>query len=138
MINGLLDNVFRFGKASDSLGHRMESYAANFLEKHGLKLLKRNYRRKTGEIDLIMRDMRSLVFVEVKYRSNENFTLASLTINAAKCRRISRAAAQYLSDSPQTIKEQNCRFDVVLLLGEPTAPRIEWIKDAFRLNDHQL
>ena len=107
-------------------GDDAEALAAAFLEERGLKIVARNYRCKFGEIDLVARSGATLVFVEVRARTSDAFGGAAGSITPAKRRRLLAAARHYLArhgaDSP-------CRFDAVLLNG--SAPRIEWITDAF-------
>lgn len=108
-------------------GEAAEQLAADHLERHGLRVVERNYRCRLGEIDLIMHDGGTLVFVEVRLRSNRNFGSAAESITARKQQRILLAARHYLAgqrDLPP------CRFDAVLLggLGGGT---IEWIRNAF-------
>ena len=74
-------------------------------------------------IDLICRDGKALVFVEVRQRSRSDFGGAAASITTSKQRRIILAAQHYLAGQP----ECDCRFDCVLIEGE----RLEWLKDAF-------
>ena len=102
-----------------------ENVALAFLESADLTLVERNYRSRFGEIDLVMRDGRTLVFVEVRMRSNTLFGGAAASVTRTKQERIIATANQFLSgrsDSPP------CRFDVVLLSGGEI---LEWIRDAF-------
>lgn len=107
-------------------GSDAELQAAGYLMRHGLKVLKRNYRCRGGEIDLVCLDGATLVFVEVRLRSNRNFGGAAASITPAKQRRITLAANHYLAGKPLPA----CRFDAVLLDG--TA--IDWIRNAFQAN----
>ena len=104
-------------------GREAEQAAARHLERHGLRVLERNFRIRGGEIDLICRDGRMLVFVEVRLRSRSDFGDAGASITPAKQRRIVLAARHYLAGRP----ECDCRFDCVLMDGE----RIDWLRDAF-------
>lgn len=104
-------------------GAAAEAQAADFLARQGLTLLARNYRCRGGEIDLVCRDGATLVFVEVRLRSNRNFGGAAASLTAGKQRRIALAARHYLAGQPLP----ECRFDAVLLDGES----IEWIRNAF-------
>ncbi len=107
------------------LGPAAESRAAVFLKTHGLKLVARNWRCRFGEIDLVMQDGPTLVFVEVRMRSRSDFGGATASVTPAKQKKLLAAARQYLS----TLKTlPPCRFDVVALNGN-AAP--EWIKNAF-------
>jgi len=99
--------------------------AACFLEKRGVHILTRNFRCRGGEIDLVCRDGKVLVFVEVRLRRNAAYGGAGASITAAKQRRIILAAQHYLVAN--TTNECACRFDCVLLDGE----NMQWIRDAF-------
>ncbi|MBS4097855.1 MAG: YraN family protein [Sulfuricella sp.] len=108
-------------------GAQAEQLAAAYLERHGLRAVERNYRCRQGEIDLILHDGGTLVFVEVRLRKSAAFGGAAASITAKKQRRIVLAAEHYL----QGLKRiPPCRFDVVLLDGL-AAQSVEWIKDAF-------
>ncbi|MDP3777476.1 YraN family protein [Methylotenera sp.] len=107
-------------------GHAAEQLAATFLQKNGLILLEKNYRCVHGEIDLIMRDRKTLVFVEVRLRSNPKFGGAGMSITPSKQQKLSRTAEVYL----QTHGNHACRFDAILLHALD-ATAVEWIKDAF-------
>jgi len=108
-------------------GNQAERYAEAFLARHKLVLVQRNYWCRFGEIDLIMRDGETLVFVEVRMRANRNFGGAGSSITLSKQRKVVRAARHYLL-SLRT--EPCCRFDAVLLSGNDGSD-IEWIRNAF-------
>ncbi|MFH1495491.1 MAG: YraN family protein [Pseudomonadota bacterium] len=105
-------------------GKEAENHAASFLQSQGLRLVAKNYRCRMGEIDLIMEHGATLVFVEVRFRRNENFGGAAASITGHKQRKLIHAAQHYLQ---QQAKQPPCRFDALLLDGH----KIEWIKDAF-------
>lgn len=107
-------------------GEAYEEQAAQFLEKQGLHILERNFRCRFGEIDLIARDGKSYVFVEVKYRSGNISGSAAEAVTKIKQRRICRAAVYYLSTRCRST-ELPCRFDVIGIDGE----QLCWIRDAF-------
>ena len=107
-------------------GREGEALAARFLEGRGLKVIERNFRVRGGEIDLICRDGKALVFVEVRLRSRGDFGGAAASIGAAKRQRLILAAQHYLLGKPAC----DCRFDCILLTDlDPSG--IEWIRDAF-------
>lgn len=115
-----------------ALGDDYEDQAAALVEESGLQLLARNFRRKTGEIDLIARDGEQLVFVEVRARNNQRFVSAAGSVNARKQQRIIATAQLFLQCRPQWANSA-CRFDVIAF--EPpqsgSLPRIRWIRGAF-------
>lgn len=108
-------------------GNDAEHLAALFLQRQCLILVEKNYRCRFGEIDLIMRDGATLVFVEVRMRSSNSFGGAAASITTTKQGKLIRAARHYLSGLATT---PPCRFDAVLLTGAHN-PEIEWIRDAF-------
>ncbi|MGH8727475.1 MAG: YraN family protein [Burkholderiales bacterium] len=105
-------------------GDAAETEALQHLVSQGLKLLARNYRCRFGEIDLILEDGATLVFVEVRKRTGSGFGGAVDSITAAKRARLVATAKHYLSRR----KSSPCRFDAVLLQG---AEPIRWVKNAF-------
>jgi putative endonuclease len=111
----------------NSEGALAEEWAAHYLERHGLKLIERNYRGRFGEIDLIMQDGITLVFVEVRLRKNTDFGGAAASIDTRKQRRIIRTSQQYLSNLVHT---PACRFDVVLI-GDTQGMNAQWLRNAF-------
>lgn len=107
-------------------GAAAEDAAAAFLVARGLSLVERNYRCRFGEIDLILRDGRTLVFVEVRYRRSRAFGGAGESITSAKRTKLLRAARHYMASHQQL---PDCRFDAILMHGDG-AP-IEWLVNAF-------
>jgi len=107
-------------------GEAAESLACRWLESRGLKLRQRNYRCKSGEIDLIMEDGQTLVFVEVRYRSHPGYGSAAESVTATKQQKLLRAAAHYLQQSPDT---PPCRFDII---GIDPEHNIQWIRNALQ------
>jgi len=107
-------------------GARAEDLCAALLRSAGLRILARNWRCRHGEIDLIADDHGTLVFAEVRLRSNAAYGGAAESITAAKRGRLQAAARLYLAGR----REVACRFDV-LLLDRADGARIEWLRDAF-------
>ncbi len=107
-------------------GAAAEAAAAGFLAARGLTLVCANYRCRRGEIDLVLRDGATTVFVEVRLRTHPAFGGAAESIDARKQARIIAAARHYLAGKP----EVPCRFDVVLL-DRLDPPSMRWIRDAF-------
>ena len=117
------------------LGRRAEDLALRHLESAGLELLRRNYRCRAGEIDLVMfdRESRVLVIVEVRSRSQREFGSAAATVSFRKQRRIV-LAARHLLLTQAPLRRLRARFDVVAIdapaaAGETAA--ITWIRGAF-------
>lgn len=114
---------------TDSLsGNDAESLACARLEQAGLRLLCRNYRCSRGEIDLVMDDDGTVVFVEVRYRRSSAFGSAAESVDQRKQSRLLAAAQHYLLHNQN---EAPCRFDVVAFNGL-TNPEMDWLRDAFR------
>ncbi|RLA34434.1 MAG: YraN family protein [Gammaproteobacteria bacterium] len=110
-------------------GAAAEEVARAYLTRAGLKLLTRNHRCRGGEIDLVMEDDDSVVFVEVRYRSNTRFGRAEETVGPTKQARLLMAANHYLQ---RHAEQRPARFDVVAIHPDPTGGlEIEWIRDAF-------
>ena len=100
-----------------------ESRALAYLQDHGLELVECNFRCKTGEIDLIMRDGATLVFVEVRARADMRHGGAAASVTPAKQRRLIRAAQRYLQ---RFRMPPACRIDVVAI----DAGILTWLKNA--------
>ena len=117
-------------------GNRAEQIAFEHLISNGLRPVGRNFRRRAGEIDLILTDGETLVFVEVRFRSTSRFSTPALTVDAVKQRKIIRTAALFLAKNP-VYANRTIRFDVVAVLGEKNQA-CTWIRDAFRPGDSAL
>ncbi len=120
---------------AQSAGDAAEQAALHFLERHGLSLVQRNFRCKVGEIDLIMQDGLTLVFVEVRFRQNSRFGDGAASVTWHKQQRLIRAAQHYLQRSRRT--EHPCRFDVLSATSTQSAThhssdtiQFDWIKNA--------
>ncbi len=113
-------------------GLHWEKHARRVLESHGLKTLQSNYQCRMGEIDLIMMDGETLVFVEVRYRRRIDFGTGAETVTATKQRKIIRTAEFYLQNSA-TAESVVCRLDVVSITGEGESVQTDWIRDAFQV-----
>lgn len=111
---------------ANNAGLEAEKLAATFLAKHGLRLVTQNYHCRFGEIDLIMQDAKTLVFVEVRLRSNSKFGNAAASITPQKQQKLIATAQHYL----QTHGERECRFDAILM-DSVDLQQIEWIRNAF-------
>lgn len=119
-------------RAKQKTGVAAEQKALNYLQEQDLRLLKRNYHTRLGEIDLIMAHKATIVFVEVRYRRNNQYAQAAMSIDLMKQQKIIKAAKHYLMCSKQ-YNRHPCRFDVVTISSDLNAPSIEWIPNAFDL-----
>jgi len=109
-----------------ALGRDWERVALAYLKRQKLTRVEENFRCKGGEIDLIMRDGATLVFVEVRQRADGEHGGAAASITPAKIRRLICAAQTYLLRFPIT---PPCRFDVVAIDGD----RIDWLRNAIEV-----
>ena len=104
--------------------------ALRYLQRRGYSLVLRNYRRRGGEIDLILRQDETLVFVEVKLRRGTGYGDPLEAVTPRKQATIRVVAEQYLAEEEPGFSE--VRFDVIGILADnESAPRIQHIKDAF-------
>jgi putative endonuclease len=112
-------------------GRLWESRAATYLERHGLAILARGYRCRLGELDLVCRDDRQLVIVEVRARSSSALCSAVESIDAHKRRRIVQAT-RHLLMRHAAWQAAPIRFDVIAFEAiDTTEPQVQWIKNAF-------
>lgn len=116
--------INRFSNTT-KVGNEYEKVASAFLIQHGLQLLHSNYRCPCGEIDLIMRQQNTIVFVEVKYRKNDKFGGAISAISQKQTQRLIKSAQYFLAKTKNN--HLNARFDVVAITGvnQPV-----WIQNA--------
>lgn len=116
------------------LGDAAEDAARHLLEGEGLRTLARNVNYRFGEIDLVMRDGEITVFVEVRYRSSLCFGGAAASVTHHKCYKIALAARAWLAARP-ALAGGPCRFDIVAASGGKDGLQLQWIQNAFDLQD---
>lgn len=112
-------------------GKQIETQACKLIAKQGLKLLERNFTKKTGEIDIIALDQnQDLVFIEVRFRQNQNFGEGFETVDFKKQQKIINTAKLFLSSQ---IKYQHhaCRFDIISASTYNGELQLKWLKHAF-------
>jgi len=114
-------------------GEKSESVAVDFLKKQGYRIIELNYRTKLGEIDIIAKQEKTLVFIEVKARKSSRFGRPELAVTPKKQRKISMVALYYLKSTKQG--NAKARFDVVAINSAKAkeSPNIKIIKNAFEL-----
>ena len=113
-------NLWRFG----------EEEGCQFLKKNGYKIVERNYRTPRGEIDIIARSGKIIIFVEVRTRASNTFSEPWETVGHRKRERLRAAARQYLREKPSPDAE--LRFDILsITLDDAVKPKIEWFQNAF-------
>ena len=112
-------------------GLRFEDQARKYLQAHGLLLLQSNYHCRFGEIDLVMRDDKTLCFIEVKFRKSLFFGGAAAAIPHSKQRKIIKTALFYIS-AHKHLANQAIRFDALLIQRQTDgSDQINWIQNAF-------
>lgn len=111
-----------------AFGQKIEKQVAAYLKKAGLRLLTSNFQAASGEIDLIMRDQDTLVFVEVRYRQHQQYGGAAASVDWRKQQKLIKTAGLYLQQHPH---QGPCRFDVIAVKSLQPID-LEWIKDAFQ------
>lgn len=108
-------------------GNKGEEMAVRFLRLRFYKIIERNFCAPTGEIDIIAKKGKALVFVEVKYRRNLEKGLPREAVNAPKQQKIRRTAQYYMVKNNINIEKTDIRFDVIEIIGK----EIEHLKAAF-------
>lgn len=129
----------RHGSASTGLstvikGRRAEELALRYLKRRGLEPIARNYRCRAGEVDLVMRHAGTIVFVEVRSRASPTFVSPKATVDWRKQRRLARVAAWFLS-AHREWADRPVRFDVVSVTKPNYRAKLEWIQNAFQVDD---
>ncbi|WP_440222289.1 YraN family protein [Dokdonella sp. MW10] len=111
-------------------GATFEDLALAHAQRHGLALVARNVNYRHGELDLVMRDGTTVVFIEVRYRRSGGFGGALDSVTASKRARLVAAAGLFLQSRPDLARHA-CRFDVLAITGSAQAPEIDWHRNAF-------
>ncbi len=120
------------GLQNAGVGNRGEELAAAFLVRNGFELIERNFRCKGGEVDIVAKDGKTLVFVEVKSRKTLTYGVPQLAVTPFKQRQISKAALTWLAKNHK--HDSPARFDVIaILLNGDYQHQIEHIRNAFDL-----
>ncbi|MFP4261764.1 MAG: YraN family protein [Halomonas sp.] len=109
-------------------GEAIERHVEAWLVARGLTVVAANQHAKGGELDLVMRDGETLVFVEVRHRADTRHGHPLETVTPTKQRRLVRAARFYLQRNGLSCP---CRFDVVAVVGLPPELDIQWLANAF-------
>jgi putative endonuclease len=120
-------------RSTKAVGDAGEAEAEIYLVEQGLEPVRRNFRCKAGEIDLILLDGETLVFVEVRLRTNPHCDTGAESITYRKQQKLIKAASWYLLKHPEYAMKP-CRIDVVSLGNTHRHPRLEWIKNAIEVS----
>lgn len=110
-------------------GKAGEDAAVDFISRNGYSILARNYRRKSGEIDIVAQEGNTVCFLEVKTRHSRAFGEPEEAVSRVKQKQISRTALYFLKE--HNLIDTNARFDVVSILLENQSPHVTLIKNAF-------
>ena len=116
---------------SRKIGTLTEQKAKQYLLEQGLIFVEQNVHCRQGEIDLIMKDGDTFVFIEVKYRKSNHFGGAISAVSATKQQKIKHCVAFYLHKVNLNEYNTPCRCDVITLEGDINHPHITWLKNAF-------
>jgi putative endonuclease len=123
------NNLFGSRTPGDALGQRGENVAARFLRNHGFKIIQRNFSCEVGELDIVAKQGKTLVFVEVKTRTDDDPT-PETQVDATKRNQITKAARYYLTR--YGVPQPPARFDVVAIVWpEGRPPQIRHTPNAF-------
>jgi len=112
-------------------GQTSENFARQYLVNNGLEYITSNYRNRQGEIDIILLEGDVYIFVEVKYRKNNQFGGAISAITYKKIQKIKQCAKYYLQQNDLNEYNTSCRFDIIALEGDINQPQTTWLKNAF-------
>lgn len=112
---------------SKQTGDAWESAARDWLQSKGLHFIAANVHERGGEIDLIMREGNTIVFVEVRYRRSAQFGGAAASVIRSKQHKLLQTARLWLARHNGSFDTVDCRFDVLAFTGND----VEWFKDAF-------
>ncbi len=112
-------------------GKHGEDLAVDHLKREGYRIIKRNYRCVFGEIDIVARDEKTLVFVEVRSRKTNRYGNPRESVGLSKKMKISKIALNYLKE--KQFQNSHARFDVIAIKMLPDGNKVELIKNAFDL-----
>ncbi|AHY41830.1 YraN family protein [Stutzerimonas decontaminans] len=115
---------------SQSSGRSAEALALSYLCGKGLRLLERNWSCRSGELDLVMLDGDTVVFVEVRYRRHAAWGGALESVDTRKQQKLIRAAQLFLQKESRWARSP-CRFDVVAIAAPGQTENLNWIRNAF-------
>ncbi len=116
---------------SKQTGQQAEDSACRYLMSQGFALVERNYCCARGEIDLIMKDNSTTVFIEVRFRRDTRFGSGAESVDYRKQKKLLATASHYLQKNPK-IAQGACRFDVISLTVNNGEQQLDWIPDAFQ------
>jgi putative endonuclease len=107
-----------------------EDIACEYIKDRGARILRRNYRVRSGEIDIIAKDEKYYCFIEVKYRKDDKYGAPEAAVDFYKQRQISKVSKHFLSYILKSY-EVPIRYDVIAISGSEGAVSVKWLKNAF-------
>lgn len=114
-------------------GQDGENAAAVWLERAGMRIIARNWRSGSYELDIVCRDGEELVFVEVRMRGAGSLASPEESMTPAKCRSVVRAARAYVAASGAW--DAPCRFDLVCVRGAGATPELDYYRHVFDISE---
>jgi putative endonuclease len=120
-------------KINLEFGRLGEKAAVDFLKNNGYKIIRRNYKNKLGEIDIIAQEKDVLVFIEVKSRRTTTYGLPQEAVHSFKQGQMGKVALYYLKEN--NLLEKRARFDIISITNINESPQINLIRNAFELQD---
>ena len=114
-------------------GDEVERFALKYLTRKGLSLIEQNFNSRYGEIDLVMLDKSTLIFVEVRFRAKSSHGSGAESVDYRKQQKIIKSAHIFLQQA-KNMQHLNCRFDVVSVTLQHRLLSADWVQDAFQLH----
>ena len=122
---------FKNNKTTKEIGTKYETIASQYLAKHNIQIISKNFSCKVGEIDLIGIDQDNIVFIEVRYRKNLNYGSPLETIVYKKQQKIIKTAQYFMLTNEYLYNRYSPRFDIIGIWHEKSDLKIEWAQSAF-------
>jgi len=114
-------------------GDKVERFVLKYLTSKGLRLIEQNFNTRYGEIDLVMLDKATLVFVEVRFRAKSSHGSGAESVDYRKQQKIIKTAHVFLQQT-KNMQQHNCRFDVVSVTLQHKRLSADWVQNAFQLH----
>jgi putative endonuclease len=124
-----MDDILHKPQGQRARGQTVEAAACHYLQQQGLILLDSNYTLRSGELDLVMQQGDTIVFVEVRYRRTDRYGTPAETVTRSKQRKLLLAARHWLATHPRHA-QQPCRVDIMAARPGESGLQFEWITNA--------
>lgn len=112
-----------------AIGNRAEQQACDYLKAQGVKIIERNYCCRGGELDIIAKQQQTLLFIEVRHRSQSRYGGALASVDYHKQQHLYHAAQCYMQHKQLNPARLSIRFDIIAIEGDPS--ELQWVKNAF-------